>query len=59
VKDLHRKQACTQPKSAQLDMLHKWLLAMHSKGKFMTGSMKNENTKPFHNEMKITDDCTY
>jgi hypothetical protein len=32
---------------------------MHSKGKFMTRPMKNENTKHFNNEMKITDECTF
>jgi len=54
VKDLHRQQALTEPILAQLDkVLHKWLLAMHSKGKFITGPMKNENTKPLHDEIKI------
>jgi hypothetical protein len=60
VKDLHRQKALTEPKLAQLDkVLHKRLLAMHSKGKFITGLMKNENTKPLHNEIKITDECTF
>jgi hypothetical protein len=60
VKDLHRQQALTEPKLAQLDkVLHKWFLTMHSKEKFINGSTKNENTKPLHDEMKITDECTF
>ena len=58
--DLNRQQALTAPKLAQLDtVFHKGLLAMHSKGKFITGPMKNENTKPHHDEIKITDECTF
>jgi hypothetical protein len=53
VKDLNRQQALTEPTLAQLDkVLQKWLLAMHSKGKFVTGPMIHENTKPFLYEMK-------
>jgi hypothetical protein len=60
VTDLFKQQTLNQPKLAHLDkMLYMWFTAMHSEGQPMIGSLITEKSKPFYDEIQITDKCTF
>jgi len=40
-------------------VLHKWFIAVHSRGKAMTGPMIIAEAESFDDEMKIIDKCTF
>lgn len=40
-------------------MLYKWPTAMHSEGKPMAGHMVIEKDESFHDEVKMSDKCTF
>jgi hypothetical protein len=39
--------------------VYKWFIALCPKGKLVTGPVIIENSKPFYDEMKIIDKCTF
>jgi hypothetical protein len=58
VNDFFRQQTLKEPKLVQLDK-GVWFIAMHSKGKSMTGPVIIEKAKYLYDEMKITDRCRF
>jgi len=59
VKSFLKRQALKDPKLMPLDkVLYRWLTAVSSEGKPLTGPLMIESTKSY-DDVKITDKCTF